>query len=100
MPPHYSRRLGKRPRPMSPEQKSFPLRLPFNSAQYGRYGRVDWNKIRAWEDWGVVNLHGSYVELVAVGIIQRRWAQYTKRQAHLRSLFGFSNHFDPYDSPG
>ena len=33
-------------------------------------------------------------------VIQRRWARYTKRNANLRSLFGFSNHFDPYDSPG
>jgi len=92
MPPWHSRRLGKRPRPASPD----PLK------RGGRWTGVDWEAFDAYLDWSMGPLVGGPTSKrnKRAAVIQRRWARYTKRQAHLRSLFGFSNHFDPYDSPG
>ena len=106
MPPHYSRRLGKRLRPATPESLvkfagTFTNKPPAAIEHFKHLRGWDERADRREHDWSFA---GAFVQYnlvhVAARIIQRRWARYTKRRENLRSLFGFTNHFDPYDSPG
>ena len=89
---------------------SSPGQWYLNAGQWSQYEKgvdreaydayMDWSKGQwftsmAWRPW----LWNIRLRNECAAVIQRHWARYTKRKAHLRSLFGFSNG-DPYDSPG